>query len=161
MLMASEYEKGIIELSIFKEFAAKAGLKVINGSARKSDPNQGKPDIYCHLHDGPAYFELTEACAPAFAAAISNGSWEDQEIPFIWGSDVTEETVEKKLQKTYQVSEPVELLIYTAGRTTLPDAAIASKIRDVLINGSGPFRRIWLYGEQIMLLYPSWSDDAY
>lgn len=150
--MATEYEKGLVELSIFKQFAEEAGLKVLKGSTKKSDPNKGKPDIFCVIDTEPLYFELTEACAPEFAAA-SNGS-KRSDIITVWGNDVSEETVKKKLQKTYQVKEPVELLVYTAGRTALSDTVIAKKIHRVLHFGHGQFRRIWLFGDTIMQLYP-------
>ena len=151
--MATEHEKGILELSIFKEFAKKADLKVLNGSAKKSDPNQGKPDIFCVIGAEPVYFELTEACAPEFAAA-SNGS-KRTDIITVWGNDVSEETVKKKLQKTYQINQAVELLVYTNGRTGLSDEVIATKIQEVLNHGHGQFRRIWLFGDIIMQLYPT------
>lgn len=156
--MTSEYEKGIVELSIFALFAEQADLKIIDGSPRKSDPNEGKPDIFCVLDSGPTYFELTEACAPEFVAAVSNGSNKHDE-PSEWHTDVSEETVQKKLEKTYQVSEPVELLIYTAGRTALPDEEIIDKVQLVLSSGPGPFRRIWLFGEKITQLFPTKSTQ--
>jgi len=155
--VTSEYEKGIVELSIFALFAKEAGLKIINGSPRKSDPNKGKPDIFCVLDSGPIYYELTEACAPEFVAAVSNGS-NKHDAPSQWHTDVSEETVQKKLEKSYQISEPVELLIYTAGRTALPDEEIIEKIQPVLKNGPGPFRRIWLFGEKITQLFPEESQ---
>lgn len=151
--MTSEYEKGLVELSIFKSFAAKTGLKVRANSARKSDPNQGKPDIFCLLEEGPVYYELTEACAPEFVAALSNGS-NKSDFPSPGHTDVSEETVQKKLEKTYQTLVPIELVIYTAGRTALSDAAIINKIEPILKKGPGPFRRIWLYGESVNRLYP-------
>lgn len=156
--MTSEYEKGIVELSIFRDFAEKAGLKIIDGSPRKSDPNEGKPDIFCLLDEGPTYFELTEACAPEFVAAVSNGS-NKHDSPSEWHIDVSEETVQKKLEKSYRVSEPVDLLIYNAGRTALPDEEIISKIEDVLKDGPGPFRRIWLFGEDVSLLFPKDANE--
>ena len=157
--MTSEYEKGLIELSIFRQFAAQAGLDIIGGDPIKSDPNEGKPDIFCLLEEGATYFELTEACAPEFVAAVSNGI-NRHDTPSAWHIDVSEETVQKKLEKTYQVSEPVELLIYTAGRTALPDQAIINKVQDVLSNGPGPFSRIWLFGEEVTQLFPNPAIEA-
>ncbi len=154
--MTGEYEKGLIELSIFRLFAEQAGLKIIDGSPRKSDPNEGKPDIFCLLEEGPVYFELTEACAPGFVAAVSNGV-NKSNTPTPGHVDVSEETVQKKLEKNYHVSAPVELIIYTAGRTALSDEAIINKVEPVINNGSGPFRRIWLFGEKIIQLYPAQS----
>lgn len=151
--MTSEYEKGVVELSIFRLFAKKAGLKIIDGSPRKSDPNLGKPDIFCLLEEGPVYFELTEACAPDFVAAVSNGC-NKSNTPTKRHIDVSETTVQKKLTKRYRVSEPVDLVIYTAGRTALPDTEIINKIEPVLANGPGPFRQIWLFGDQVTLIYP-------
>ena len=151
--MTSEYEKGLVELSIFRQFAEQAALKIIDGSPKKSDPNKGKPDIFCLFEEGPVYFELTEACAPAFVAAVSNGS-NKTDSPTKRHTDVSEETVQKKLEKIYRVAAPIELLIYTAGRTALSDEAIISKIMPVLKNGPGPFRRIWLFGEKISQLFP-------
>ena len=150
--MATEYEKGLVELSIFEGFAEKAGLKIVSGSAKKTDPNKGKPDLFCVIDTEPVYFELTEACAPDFVAA-TNGSKRNGIISN-WGNDVSEETVKKKLEKIYQVNGPVELLVYTAGRTGLADEVIIAKIQQVLNSGHGQFRRIWFYGENIKILYP-------
>lgn len=150
--MATEYEKGLVELATFKRFAKKAGLNLLSGSAKKTDPNEGKPDIFCVIGTEPVYFELTEACAPEFVAASSGLKQGD--IITVWGNDVSEETVKKKLEKSYQVNAPVELLVYTDGRTGLSDQLIAAKILEVLDSGHGQFRRIWLYGDSIILLYP-------
>lgn len=148
--MRGEVEKGEIELEVFYEFARKVPL-TIQGDPEKQNPNEGKPDILCILEEGPVYFELTEACAPEFAAAITKSLKQEKEV-FARGDDVSKFTIAKKLRNTYEVEEPIELVLYTAGRTVMPDEAIALRVCDVLSKDLGPFRRIWFFGEELELL---------
>ena len=148
--MRGEEEKGEVELSIFRQFARKASLAT-ESEPEKQNPNERKPDILCVLKEGPVYFELTEACAPEFAAVITKGIKQKKAI-YARGNDVSKDTVAKKLLKNYEVEEPIELIVYTAGRTVLPDEVIVQRVGDVLSKGCGPFRRIWFFGEEVELL---------
>ena len=147
--MRGEDEKGEIELAVFREFARKASL-VLLGEPEKQTL-QKKPDVLCKLEEGHVYFELTEACAPEFAAAVTE-SVKNDSVVFRWGNDISELTLANKLRKSYEVSEPIELILYTAGRTALPDDVITSKVSGILANDLGPFRRIWLLGDTVKLL---------
>lgn len=146
--MRGEDEKAETELRVFKEFAEKSSVGLVAGTAVKTNPNEGKPDICCRLEEGVVYFELAEACAPEIAKAITQASKQKEPIG-VWGDDVSNSTIKKKLNKKYLVSEPVELLLYTAGRTALPDDVIIARAKQVLSSGLGQFRRIWLLGDNV------------
>ena len=61
----------------------------------------------------------------------------------------TSVTYKKKIQKTYVVSEPIELLIYNVGRTVLPDDILVDNICEISRYDKGPFRKVWYFGEHI------------
>ncbi|QQD18377.1 hypothetical protein I6N98_00415 [Spongiibacter nanhainus] len=144
--MVSEAEKGIREVAIFKRFAEVAQLPY--ESVDKQSPDEGKPDLRCVINGEVVYFELTEACSEDVAKAIANpGNIDDPAV--IRMKDYTSETYKKKIQKTYAVSEPIELLIYNVGRTLLPDDVLVDNIRDISRYDKGPFRKVWYFGEHI------------
>jgi hypothetical protein len=144
----NEEEKAQIEIKVFSDFICAANIDVDPNSIRKGNAAAGEPDIYCEIEGSPVYFELTEACAPDFAATITK-SRKAVEPKATWGGDVSVQTVQKKLGKTYNVSTPIELLLYTAGRTVLPDDVIAAQVEPILANGLGSFRRVWLFGDHV------------
>ena len=144
--MRSEADKEKVEIQVFKDFAAASGLNICLKSIIKGDPNIGQPDISCKLNEQLVHFELTEACAPEFAKAITE-SGKSGDVVAVWGEDVSEKTILKKISNEYEVSEPVDLLLYTAGRTALPDEVIIARIDPILANGLGPFRRVWFMGD--------------
>ena len=111
--MRTEAEKFEVEKRVFEEFASAAQLVYDNASLTKGDANVGEPDIRVNLAGELVYFELTEACAPEFAAAVSESIKRGEMVGAVWGEDVSAATVRKKLSKSYAVPEPVELLIYT------------------------------------------------
>ena len=102
--------------------------------------------------EGIVRFELAEACAPEFAEAINNPIQEGVYSTF--GSDVSLQTVQRKLTKQYPVEDPIELLIYTDGGTAKPDFLLIYDIEDACEGGSGQFRRIWLMGQDIHEVVP-------
>ena len=100
--MSNEQDKGLIELKVFASFASRCGIPIVPGSAQKREPPE--PDILCKLENGQGLaFELAEACAPEFAAtlatAVRNGV-----SRAVWGADVSDDTIRKKLSKTYPVT---------------------------------------------------------
>ena len=133
------------ELAIFEKFAVEAGLKVVPGSLSKCEPPQ--PDIICSLEgEGQVRFELAEACAFEFAEAINNPRPEG--VYSCFGTDVSEDTLRKKLSKSYPVSEPIELLLYTDGATAKPDYVLKLEFEAILSETQGPYRRVWLHGDK-------------
>jgi hypothetical protein len=102
---------------------------------------------------------MAEACAPEFKRAISelgkaiqaaeNSNSPTPDPPAVWGSDVSVETIRKKIQKTYPIKEPVELLLYTNGMTAMTDEVLKAYIEPVLASGAGQFRKVWLFGEDV------------
>jgi hypothetical protein len=138
------------ELAVFESFVLRAGLNVQTGSVRHGEELKNEPDILCRVEpDGEVAFELTEACAPEFAEAETRAAKTEDGVEFAWGNDVSEQTIREKLQKTYVAGVPIDLLLYTNGRTALPDDAIRGMIEPLLRNGLGPFRRIWFMGDEI------------
>ena len=149
--MRNEEDKAEIELGIFAQFWKKAGISVKAESVGKGDPKLGEPDIYCETNLGPRYFELTEACAPEFAAAITQAQ-KSGEPNAVWGKDVSSDIIRKKLKKTYRVDQPIDLVLYVNGRTALPDDVLVPQLMPWLQNDLGPFNRIWLFGEDVQCI---------
>ncbi|WP_286694576.1 hypothetical protein [Spongiibacter sp. UBA1325] len=147
--MASEAEKGRVEVSIFCRFAKAAGLDYRD--VEKQLPEGGKPDIRCRLNEHVTYFELTEACSEDLAKAIAGAGRVDREA-LARLTDYTSATYLKKIAKRYQVSEPVELLIYNIGRTLLPDKVIIDNLRKLAQRDKGQFRRVWYFGDSVVQL---------
>ncbi len=144
--MATESEKGKVEVSIFKRFAEVVGLDY--ESVEKQSPEEGKPDLKCLINGEVVYFELTEACSEDVAKALVNARTVDiQAMTTI--RDYSSETYQRKIEKSYLVSEPIELLIYNIGRTILPDDIIVENIRAISKENKGPFRRVWYFGEHV------------
>ncbi|SNB57074.1 hypothetical protein SAMN04487880_1943 [Marinobacter sp. es.042] len=144
--MASEEEKGKVEISIFKRFAAAAGLNC--EYVEKQSPEDGKPDLKCLIDGEVIFFELTEACSEDVAKAIANPrSMNDPGLAR--AIDYTSETYKKKIAKRYAVSEPIELLIYNVGRTLLSDDVLIDNIRAISDKNKGPFRKVWYFGEHV------------
>jgi hypothetical protein len=143
--MRTEEDKAKAELAIFEQFVQQSALPIVPGSVYNGDHLLKEPDILCTLKSGERLaFELTEEVAPEFAKALNKNE------SFAWGNDVIEATVRKKLCKEYHVECPVDLLIYTNGRTALSDDIIIAKIHPLLqCKGSGPFRKVWLFGVSV------------
>jgi hypothetical protein len=154
-MMRTEDDKARTEIAVFREFATRCQLPIVQDSIRKGDPNSSEPDILCELDSGgPLAYELAEACAPEFASAQTRAL--KTGVEFTWGNDVSDKTVLSKIQKRYGVDCPVELLIYTNGRTALPEDAIAARIELVIQeHGQGQFERTWLMADHIIELLPN------
>lgn len=162
--MHGEAEKGLIEIAIFDEFAKALSLKLVDGSVEKIDPGVfpkiKMPDIYCELEEGPVYYELTEACDPELIKAIkaieeSGTSEEEGCAPEFCKNDASEDTLRKKLNKQYDIDAPVELIVYTNGRTVLDDDEISLRIRETVKTlGFGQFRKVWFFGRNTIMQMP-------
>ncbi|AFU99367.2 hypothetical protein [Simiduia agarivorans] len=146
--MNGEAEKFKTEQRVFLAFAQTIGLNTNHLHIEKGDPTQGEPDIRCHTQGRVQYFELTEACNPALAAAKQP----DHSASVNDGIHNARQTVIKKLTKRYRVAEPIDLVIYTAGQTLATDTAIVAAIKPLLSNDLGPFKNIWFFGKQTELL---------
>jgi len=145
--MTSEAEKGKIEISIFKRFAAAKGLNF--ESVEKQSPEEGKPDLKCIIDGTVTYFELTEACSEDVAKAVAKAT-NSGNSAYIRFKDYTSETYKKKINKRYAVKEPIELLIYNVGRTILSDDVLIENIRSIAEKNKGQFRKVWYFGEQVI-----------
>lgn len=152
-IVRTEHDKGIVELTVFRDFARRAGLPVIGNSVEKRS-GDSEPDILCTLHgEGKVAFELVEICDPMLAANIANSLAAGE--PDLTAADPSIRIVRKKLNKTYRTECPVELVCYTNGRTMAADHAILAAIQPWFNAIKGPFRRAWLLGKQEV--YEVWS----
>ena len=142
--MSSEHEKGKIELEVFKRFEQVARLNV--SSVEKQLPEGGIPDLKCMIDNEVVYFELAEACSEDIAKALANANNKDDPI-YVEVKNYSTDIYHKKIEKTYSVNEPIELLIYNAGRSILPDEVILESIKQSAQYDKGPFRKVWYFGE--------------
>jgi hypothetical protein len=147
--MSTESQKAIVELAVFREFAAKSGLALDPGSERKGIAALGEPDVLCTVAGESVAFELAEACAPEFAAAVSAAVRAEGKVAVAWGDDGSHVTLRKKLGKHYTVKCPLHLLLYVNGLTALPDEMIIERLQPELVHGLGPFSCVWLLGARV------------
>ena len=151
----TEAAKGELELKIFREFAKKADLP-LSGAEKRNPP---EPDIRC-LHDQEGYiaFELVEICDPKVAKIIGDARKSKVGgVTFARTSDPSQLILRKKLEKQYETANPIELLCYTAGRVITSDDVIIPTIMPLVESHSSVFRRIWLLGEMVHLV---WQDSV-
>ncbi|MES2104140.1 MAG: hypothetical protein V4634_08980 [Pseudomonadota bacterium] len=152
--MRTEQDKGIVELTVFRDFAQRAGLPVDDTSIEKRS-GDSEPDILCTLGDeGKIAFELVEICDPMLAANIAYALVGGASAEPL-ASDPSIRIVRKKLGKTYRTDCPVELVCYTNGRTKAADHEILAAIQPWFTAIKGPFRRAWLLGKREV--YQVWS----
>ena len=152
--MRNEQDKARVEKGVFREFAKRAGLRLVPQSIRKGDPDQGEPDILCEAEgEGPLAFELMELCAPDLARAMTAAEKTGRGV-FTWVGHNLESEIPKKRDKIYRVDCPLELLLYTNGRAPLPDEVLRAKAEAVVPTLQRKFRRVWLLGsESLELLF--------
>ena len=151
--MRTEQEKAKVELAVFAEFISKAGLSIMQESVNKSGM-QSQPDIFCTLKNGEQVaYELVEICSSDIAATFSKIRQDGSAC--LATSDPTGRTLRKKLHKTYRTTFPIELVCYTNGRTISPDDQILTEVQQWANAIQGPFRKIWLLGEN--RVYEAWS----
>ncbi|MFZ6644601.1 hypothetical protein ACO0LO_02705 [Undibacterium sp. TJN25] len=145
--MRTEQDKGVVELTVFRDFAQRAGLPVVGASIEKRS-GDSEPDILCILDgEGKVAFELVEICDPMLAANIAHTlAGGDSAEPA--ASDPSIRIVRKKLSKKYRTDYPVELVCYTNGRTKTADHDILAAIQPWFSAIQGPFRRAWLSGKK-------------
>lgn len=145
---SSDEIKADRERRVFLEFVRKSDLAIDPGSVESREPPE--PDIYCVLDGQGAAFELVEICNSELAMEVSRLKKRGGDGRFLMLDDPTPETYLKKIGKSYRSAHPVNILFYTDGLLVTPDDLIALKIEDMIqANGKGPFRRIWLLGQNV------------
>lgn len=151
--MGTEQQKAEVELAVFREFISKAGIDIDPASVSKPGA-QSEPDIFCTLSSGEQVaYELVEICARDIADTLSkirNGG-----AAGLVTSDPTEKILRQKLHKTYRTILPIELLCYANGRVVSADNQIFSEAQLWANAIDGPFRKVWLLGEEGV--YEVWS----
>ena len=150
--MRGEQDKYEVERLVVIDLANRANLQLDEESLSKGNPDAGEPDIFCRVSGEEMYFEVTEACAPEFAEAIAEAIRSESGVSSAWGGDGIEGVLTKKVGKSYNVAEPVELVLYNDGRNALPDDVLVAKGKYILQHGLGPFRKVWLCSEGVFEL---------
>ncbi len=75
--------------------------------------------------------------------------------------DLLMQRVHSKLSRRYETRHPIELLAYFAGRAWEWDRSAnwRTRLENLLIvRGSAPFRRVWVFGSTIQFVYPKWRS---
>ena len=122
------------ERLIFEEFVHRALLDISPDTIESRDPPE--PDIHCATRAGePLAFELGEICAAELARdLVELGRNADRKPAQRWPGDPTEAMYQKKIAKSYSAVK-TSLLLYTDGRTTIPD--------DIAVKLSTPCDEYW------------------
>jgi hypothetical protein len=140
-------DKAAHEFEVFKEFVAKSRLPIDAATIESREPDE--PDIRClHDADGPIAFELVQLTSPEIAKNVGDQIKRGAEPELIWSGDPTEEAIRGKIAKKYVTDCPIELLCYTRW-TVSTDDQILEMIERITSDQGGPFRRIWLLGEEV------------
>ena len=143
----SSLDKVEHEVKVFEEFVAKSGLPIDAATIESREPDE--PDIRCvHGTDGPIAFELVQLTSPEIAKNVGDQIKRGAKPEANWTGDPTEDAIRRKIAKKYETDCPIELLCYTA-LTVSTDDEILDTIERTSDQGFGPFRRIWLLGEEV------------
>ena len=147
--------KASAERDVFAHFAMQLGEQELWLSIESKDPPH--PDLVCvHRELGPIAFELVAITDPLIAS-INAGSSKHTGYSF-WTSDPTERIIRKKLDRKYETTHPIELLIYSDMLVITHDESIIETTVNWLGSKDHPFRRAWFMGE--FKTIPIWQNDA-
>lgn len=115
--------------------------------------NPPEPDILYSSLDGKSVaFELVEVCAPEIARAISHDA-RNSSCSYTRSEDPSKKKLKDKLSKIYKTEHPIELLLYTNGRVVTPDDLIIANCKPLIEATNIKFRKIWLWGDSVHMLY--------
>jgi hypothetical protein len=149
--MASEYEKGEVEINVFRQFVELSGLPIDLASIQKRLPPE--PDLLCfHKIDGWIAFELVEICDSNLAKFMAQSN-----EGYLRTSDPSHRVISKKLSRSYECSAPIELLCYV-GRVITPEKQICLEMEPCFNEQEHPFRRAWLLGRKELHLV--WESSS-
>jgi hypothetical protein len=104
-----------------------------------------------HRDDGPMAFELAKLCGSGIAKTTSRmiKAGGVRAEAFLT-ADPTQGVFLAKIQKTYRCDHPIDLLLYNRDRVITPDDVILPTLEHLIeVHGRGPFRKIFLMGEEI------------
>jgi hypothetical protein len=144
----SSLDKAKHEVKVFKEFVAKSGLPIDAATIESREPDE--PDIRCvHDTDGPIAFELVQLTSPEIAKNVGDQIKRGAKSETNWTVDPTGDAIRGKIAKKYETDCPIELLCYAALTVSTDDQILDTIERITSDQGLGPFRRIWLLGEEV------------
>ncbi len=147
--MTREQEKASREKQIFLDFIKESCLPIDAASVESRSPSE--PDILCrHEEEGFIAFELVELCDQEIAWTNAKAIRSEKGVSdFLWSApDSFRQKIYKKLKKKYKTEHPIELLCYTDVRICTHDEAVIEIIQEIIGDkGFGPFRRVWLLGD--------------
>ena len=139
--MDRENEKSEYERKVFLHFLTLSGLDIKEDSIINGSPNKEEPDILCAYLDGKAVgFELGRLTNPELAAEVN--SWDPENGKYIRTRDHSGEITRKKLDRRYNVSFPVELLLYRENPIITPEDVIIPTIKPICESHQHGYKRV-------------------
>ncbi len=142
-----EYEK-----AIFLHFLSLSNLEIATDSITSGNPNKQEPDILCkYIKGGTVGFELGRLTDPILSAEVN--AWEPENGKYIRTKDHSGKITRKKLTREYQVSFPVELLLYRENPIVTPENVIIPSIRPICGSIQHGYKRIWFMGKTVEVIY--------
>jgi hypothetical protein len=149
--MNREVEKNTYERGIFLKFLEMENLNIDHESIKNGNANEDEPDILCKFISGEwVGFELGRLTDPIIRKAVNR--WEPINGEYIRTNDPSHKIAKKKLRKKYDVTFPVELLLYKEHPIITPDNVILPAIKPVC-RIKHNYSRVWFMGDSIELLY--------
>jgi hypothetical protein len=161
--MSSEASKGIREATIFERFLAESDHHWIAMPFLVEKREPPEPDILCHFSDeGPIAFELVELAdtdiIPVTQRILRSESLQPE---CIHSQSDCRRILSDKISRHYATPHPIELLCYTDGCTISLDEVLKADIEFVIRDGSShPFRRIWLMGDDLCIVFDKRKDEG-
>ncbi|WP_448212147.1 hypothetical protein [Colwellia sp. MEBiC06753] len=140
--MNSEREKGQHEIAIFKQFCACLPNTQVSHIKKCLPP---KPDLSCTFNHQHVYFELARNYPKAFAQQYFSTK---DHAKATWQEGDTRAMLKTKLDKNYQVNEPIYLLLYDDLGIALPNKVVVKKLKSMLTTREHiQFKQIWYFAQ--------------
>lgn len=149
--MNRQAEKDVYEREVFLKFLEMANLNIDRETVKNGDPHRNEPDILCEFVSGKWIgFELGRLTDPRLRQAVNR--WKPVNGEYIRTNDPSRQIAKNKLSKKYDVTFPVELLLYKEYPIITPDNVILPTIKP-LCQIKHNYSRVWFMGKNIELLY--------
>lgn len=139
------------ERAVFEKFLKARDIPCDGALVENREPPE--PDIlYIPSVGEKIAFELSEICSEEIAKTIST-NFRSGECTYIRADDSSKKRLKEKLLKPYKTEHPIELLLYTNGRTASPDSLVISNCTPLIECHPSTFRKIWFWGDSVHLLF--------
>ena len=149
--MSRETRKAEDERTVLGGFLERSGVQIDRASIRSGNAALNEPDLICmYVGGGDVGFELCRLTDPNLRRSVNR--WEPVNGEYVRTCDPSAEIARRKLEKTYSVQFPVQLLLYKESPIITPDNIIILTIKPLCGRRHG-YTTVWFMGKNIEVLY--------